>query len=80
MLGLQTCIFSCQVKVSAAAGTYIHQQRCDDDIHGLAIADLLVCPTVRGQDSPQPANALFILEAWILRQTPVQILLNLFYC
>jgi hypothetical protein len=80
MLGPRTCIFCCQDVGSVTIGRYIHEQRGHNNVHGLTVADFFICPAVGRQDAAQSADALFALEAWVLGQTPVQVLLDLVNC
>lgn len=55
----------------------LHQQSRNDNIHGLTVPDLRIRPTVSRKDSPETPNTLLALEARVLGQTSIQVLLNL---
>ena len=77
MLGFRTCIYAWSVESRQCHCRGLHQQRCNDNVHGLTVADFSVGPAISCQDPPQTTDAVFTLEARVFWQASIQVFLNL---
>eukprot|EP00041_Stephanoeca_diplocostata_P038940 m.1569691 g.1569691 ORF g.1569691 m.1569691 type:complete len:508 (-) comp25299_c0_seq33:1638-3161(-) len=55
----------------------VHQQHCGNDVHRLAVPDLVVVRRIREQHTAESVDAVVVLECRVLGQRAMQIPLNL---
>jgi hypothetical protein len=70
-------VSSILVEVDRRGFGKIDEEGGDHNVHGLTVADFQIGPTVGGKNATQTADTLLTLEARVLWQTTIQVLLDL---